>query len=413
MNQTTTARPITGAIQHYAWGGTDYLPQLLGRSNSDNQPWAELWLGTHPKGTARLEAEERTLADLIAEDPNAMLGEEVADKYGDQLPFLLKVLDVKQMLSIQTHPERGAAKRGFRDEEKAGIARDAPDRNFRDRNHKPELAVALTEFYLLHGFRPTADIRASLEAFRGWEVMLPLLEKEGITELYRHVMQLDQREVNQLLSPLQERLGKMSADVLDKEGADYWAAEAFRQYTDEEGNYDRGIFSVYWLNIVRLHPGEGIFQAAGIPHAYLRGACIELMANSDNVLRGGLTKKHIDVPQLLTNLNFSSIEPHHIQRVLTVDNWRHYPTPAEDFQLSVRQFNEGEVVEENDMGPAIYLVMSGSVQLDDNTVLFKGQSCFLPAGAVMELAAQEFSTIYRASVGERPNQEEHDARLKK
>lgn len=389
--------PFTGAIQHYDWGGFDFLPDFLGAEHPAGQPWAELWMGAHPKGPATLTGEQGDLARLIARDPRAILGPRVADRFQNRLPFLFKVLDVRDMLSIQVHPDKQAAEAGYAAEERTGKSQDAPDRNYRDDNHKPELGVALTDFYLLHGFRAPEAIKRSLTVHPEWTELAEVLEDQGVRGLYAHVMEASQDTIDRLLTPSAAGWKGGSFDRLQPE---FWAARAVEQYT-RDGHYDRGIFSIFWFNLVHLSPGEGIFQDAGIPHAYLEGACLELMANSDNVLRGGLTPKHIDVPELLDKTRFGAVMPTKLSPEAQSDGWYRYPTPAPDFALSFRDVPRGErLVLTGSDGPSILLLMSGSLDGTDGTLDTANRTVFIPAGQEAVFAASSDSRVFRAAVGE-------------
>ena len=392
-----TVYPFTGTVQHYAWGGYEYLPEFLHRDNKGNEPWAELWMGAHPKGPAKLTDDPRTLDELIEEAPRRILGGQVAERFSDRLPFLFKVLDVREMLSIQVHPTKKAAEKGFAAEEKSGPPRDAPDRNYRDDNHKPELGVALSDFYLLHGFRGAQAIERSLRDVPGWAELHSVLQEDGVKGLYAHVMNADQATINRLLEPLARSLeGKR----LDRSDPAFWAQRAFDQYT-KEGNFDRGVFSVYWFNLVHLQPGEGIFQDAGIPHAYLEGACLELMANSDNVLRGGLTPKHIDVPELMKHTRFEEVLPNKLRPERDADGWNRYPTPAPDFELAFRDFRgEDSLALTTTDGPAILLLLQGAVEAGNGRTLTEdARTAFVPAGQTFVLTGKKDGRIFRATVG--------------
>ena len=380
---------LTGVIQEYAWGGIDFIAELIGHSKSDNTPWAELWLGAHPRGAAA--TREGRLDTLIAAGPAEVLSQTIAQSYDNVLPFLFKVLDVHQMLSIQAHPTKEAAKTGFAREEAMGIDRTAPYRNYRDRNHKPELGVALTDFYLLHGFKSQAEIKAAIQAESAWTELLPILEERGLAALYQTVMKAEQAQVNAWLQPLADRL--VGQDGLQRNEADFWAKRAFEQYS-EAGNHDRGIFSVYWFNLVHLRPGQGIFQKAGVPHAYLEGCCIELMANSDNVLRGGLTPKHIDVPELMLQLDFSPVRPTIIEKQKGADGWQLYPVPVADFSLAYAQL-EAEESTAIPEGPAILLVLEGEVKIDE-LLLKRGEALWLPYGHQCQIDTKMNSQLYLA-----------------
>ncbi len=392
-----TPYTFDGVIQHYAWGGYSYLPELLDEPNPQHQPWAELWMGAHPKGPGQLRGSEHTLDELIAREPKTLLGAEVARRFNDQLPFLFKILDVREMLSIQVHPTKDAAERGFAREEHEGPGRDAPDRNYRDDNHKPELGVALTDFYLLHGFQSPAAIRKTLTTIPGWDLLLDTLDTDGTKALYARVMHADQTEIDRLLQPLVNRLAE---GAYTREEPDFWAQRAVEQYTDD-GHHDRGMFSIYWFNLVHLRPGEGIFQDAGIPHAYLEGCCIELMANSDNVLRGGLTPKHIDVPELLDKTRFSPVTPDVLHPKAAGPSWQTYPTPAPDFKLFRSTPAAGtSITVDTRSGAAILLLLDGQLSGDGVALDETARTTFIAAGSTLSLEVTEDSTVFLATVGE-------------
>jgi mannose-6-phosphate isomerase len=391
--------PLEGVIQEYAWGGQEFLARLLQREKPDQDtPWAEYWLGAHPKGAARL-PDGSTLSEQIADHPVQTLGDRVAGAFANRLPFLLKVLDVKDMLSIQVHPTKAAAEAGFAREESQGPPRTAPNRNYRDDNHKPELGVALTDFYLLHGFRSAEDIRETLEGHPEWHTLVPVLEQGGVKGIYQYIMMAPQEEINALLQPTVDRL--LSRAITDPTQADFWARRAIDQYS-KGGNHDRGIFSIYWFNLVRLRPGEGIFQAAGIPHAYLQGACVELMANSDNVLRGGLTPKHIDVTELLQHTLCDPVVPDILTPTPAGNHWFIYPTPAPDFSLLKCSYSDQQaVLIPATAEPSIILLLEGEVVDDHGESILNAhqRALFMPPGSSLHLRAVAPGVLYRATVG--------------
>jgi mannose-6-phosphate isomerase len=390
---------ISGILQHYAWGGYEYIPNLLGRQNPEQQPTAELWLGAHPRGAATIIDSTQNLAEAIATDPEGMLGEEVANRFNNRLPFLFKVLDVREMLSIQVHPTKEAAEAGFAREEAAGIDRTAPFRNYRDDNHKPELGVAITDFYLLHGFKSKRAILRLLRVIPEWDSLLPILEAQGVSGLYEHVMSVDQPTVDRLAQGAVDSLGPKTDD--GKEGLAYWTHQAVEKYS-KNGHHDRGIFSIWWMNIVHLHPGEAIFQDAGVPHAYLEGVCLEVMANSDNVLRGGLTPKHIDVKELLAHTVTSPVKPKLLLPNISPDNWERYPTPSPDFALYRAALSIGEDLEidTTEGGPLILFLLSGKLVSPSLTLTARRRAAFIPAGQIINFLAYERGTVvYRAGTG--------------
>lgn len=390
--------PIKGAIQHYAWGGTEFIPNLTNTQNRDNQPFAELWMGMHHRGPAVIEGSKQTLANFIESDPKGILGKKVAEQFDNRLPFLFKILDVNKMLSIQTHPTKEQAEIGFAKEEKAGIPITAKHRNFKDDNHKPEIMIALTNFWLLHGFQQASAIQTTLENIPEFAPLLPYFSNQNIYDLYQKIMEFSQEAVDELLTPLQERLSK-EKDLV-KSNPDYWAKLAFEDYT-RDGHFDRGIFSIYLFNLVNIPIGEAIFQDAGIPHAYLEGVNVELMANSDNVFRGGLTPKHIDVPELMNHLVTEGITPKILNGKRLSENEKVYRTPAPDFEVSQIQLSHNEQYKRISEAPDILIVMQGSIKVQSELTNFnrnRGEIFFAAYGVDYEIMAEEETMIFRASV---------------
>ena len=346
---------VKGVVKHYDWGGSQYLPSLLGRADRD-KPFAEYWMGTHPQGVAQLESE---LGRLIP------LTEKLAG-----LSFLLKVLDVKDMLSIQVHPTKAAAQQEFQRENNAGIPLEAPTRNYKDDNHKPELMVALSSFWLLHGFKQEQELRETLTRVQEFSSLLPIWKEGGNEALYKYVMTLPQNKVDQLLLPLLKRVSlQFKKGELSKSSPDYWAAKAGEQYC-QQGHADKGIFSIYFFNLVHVNPGEGVFQDAGIPHAYLEGQNVEVMANSDNVLRGGLTAKHVDVVELMKHTRCEGITPQLIKPQIEEGPIHWIQTPVADFKLGVVSIAAGSTKTLPIGEPSFLLCPNGVVELScGDTVL--------------------------------------------
>lgn len=407
---------LHGAVQHYAWGGCDFIPGLLGIANNERIPFAELWMGAHPKGpaTANVAGIDVPLDRLIAEAPDKILGSATSALFGGRLPYLFKVLDVAKMLSIQAHPTKKQAEQGFARENAAGIDLQASGRNYKDDNDKPEVAVALTEFWMLHGFRPLEQIA---EMFRTVPELHPIMpdfpEKLGHTEnkvqarrallqdLYRAVMTTPQDRIDLLLNTLITRLAR--TDTSDKNDPGHWAARASEIFCPVGGHCDRGIFSIYLLNLVHMGPGQGTFQPAGTLHAYLEGVTVELMANSDNVLRGGLTPKHVDVPGLMRIVSFDSGPPVIMDGLHTSASECVYQTSSDEFQLSSINLESGTQYLGNAAhGPDTIIVLSGSATLaanDYSTALTRGTIILVSAGMhYMLQASSDQAMLFKASV---------------
>lgn len=394
---------LLGKVQHYAWGGSSFIPQLLHVSNEGKKPFAEYWMGSHVNASSEIiagDGRKIKLNEYIQSFPEETVGQDVMKKFGG-LPYLLKILDVQDMLSIQVHPSKENAAKEFAAENKKNIPLTAPHRNYKDENHKPELMLALGEFWLLHGFKPMIKLKNTLAKTPELKFLIPIFEKGGYYELYRAVMEMDQEIVNETLQPLLDQIiPAYQKNELKKEDENFWAARAALTY-NEPGRIDRGIFSIYLFNLVNVKRGEVVFQDAGLPHAYLEGQNVELMANSDNVLRGGLTPKHVDVNELLKHVKFEETTPNIISEKAETKHIVFYPTPAPDFKLSKIELGENETISILSRSAAIFIVIHGSVKVHENNNLFickKGDSFISFDKAEFDLSTAEGAIVYSASV---------------
>jgi len=413
---------LNGVIRNYDWGGKEFLSELLSYPNPQQQPMAEYWLGAHETASSVIVTPDGDL-DLnkfISIDSEEILGKTVAKKFG-RLPYLLKLLDVKDMLSIQVHPSKHLAEVEFAKENAKGIPLNAPDRNYKDDNHKPELMVALSDFWLIHGFKPVEKLRATIQPIPELKPLLDVFDATGYDQLYKTVMEMPQASVNQLLQPMLDRILPLyNQNQLKKDQEDFWAAKAALTFNQPLSSIqhpvssiqhpvsslqhpvkiDRGIFSIYFLNLLHLKKGEGIFQDAGVPHAYLEGQNVEIMANSDNVLRGGLTTKHIDVKELMKNIKFEETIPI-ILLPQKINDEEVYRTAAPDFKLSrFELFKEDRPSFESATGE-ILLVMDGKILLSSGTdqiELDRGEAAFIISHRQISLKALAHTNMYRASV---------------
>lgn len=384
---------------HYAWGGTEFLPALLGMVNPGHQPFAEYWMGAHPAAPSELLTREGNLSLYTAcqQNPISVLSEKVYNRFGE-LPYLFKIQDVNEILSIQVHPSKAEAEKGFDREESEGIPINAPHRNYKDRNHKPEVMVALSEFWLLHGFKQLADIEKTLEDVPEFTVLLPYFRKEGLKALYQFVMEMQQPEINAMLTQLIKReIRRKNDGELTKEKPGWWVAKIFQGKT-EIGAIDRAIFSLYLFNIVKVNPGEAVFQAAGVPHAYMEGQCVELMANSDNVLRAGLTPKHIDVPELMKHTVFESIIPDVMSGNPVQPGERVYPCPVPDFGIARVDLTAGLSYTGTATSLEIWAVTAGGAVVNNSLVLKRGEAFAAFANESYTIEASGDCTLFRAFV---------------
>lgn len=395
---------LKGSIKHYEWGGKNFIPDLLQQPNPGAKPCAEYWLGVHPQDDCRILTEHgELLLKVYLRQHAALLGEQVQKQFG-HLPYLLKVLDVKDMLSIQVHPTKAEAEKGFARENELAIPLTAPNRNYKDDNHKPELMVALGDFWLLHGFRQPGEIELMLKTIPEFYPLLTVWYHEGLKGLYAHLMRMPQENVNEILQPLLRRILPLyDTGKLDKHHPDFWAARADRTFS-KNGQADRGIFSVYLFNLLHLTKGQGIFQDAGLPHAYLEGQNVEIMANSDNVLRGGLTPKHIDVDELLKHVVCTPTTVRIMEGNGVAGTEVLYACPVPDFQLGQFTLNKTQTARVSPLTAEILLLLSGSVLAEaggKQVTLKAGEPAAIAfPGQHVILTALEDSVIFRASVPE-------------
>lgn len=382
---------LQGVVQRYAWGSPTSIPRLLGLVE-DGEPWAELWLGAHPSAPSTVGSGAATLDTVIAADPVAALGTELAARFGGELPFLLKVLAAGAPLSLQSHPSIEQAEAGFDREEAAGLAIDAPNRSFKDRNHKPELICALTPFDALCGFRDpsaTLDVLATIDTPALDDVRQRLRSAAesgtGLDDLLEHLLTLDPADAVALTEPVVEACRRPSTNPHADVRA--MAAELGDRYPG-----DAGIVTALLLNLVHLNPGEALFLGAGNLHAYLRGTGVEVMANSDNVLRGGLTPKHVDVATLLDIVEARPL-PVQIQRPEVTDAFATYDVPVPEFSLERIDLDGSVTV----TGPAILLCTEGLADAGTQTLEQGGAAWLAAADGAVELTGH--ATVFVAGPG--------------
>jgi mannose-6-phosphate isomerase len=378
---------LDNTVRPYAWGSTTAIPTLLG-TEPTGEPQAEMWMGAHPGAPSR--TGRGTLADVVAADPEKELGPASVARFGPRLPFLLKLLAAGAPLSLQVHPDLAQAKEGYEDEEHRGVPLDAPHRNYKDANHKPELICALTEFDGLCGFRTPTETADLLDGL-GVASLKPYVDL-----LRAHPEDAALREV--LTAILTADPEEMSRTVAETAAACERLGGAYAPYAGIAHHYpgDPGVLAALLLNHVRLQPGEALYLGAGIPHAYLDGLGVEIMANSDNVLRCGLTPKHVDVPELLRIVRFEPGDPGVLRPEASPDGEEVYDTPIDEFRLSRYVLPEGTAPHDLTLpAPQILLCTAGSVRAGEHD-LTPGRSVFVPAGEKAEVSGT--GTLFRATV---------------
>ncbi|GHV57445.1 mannose-6-phosphate isomerase, class I [Spirochaetia bacterium] len=397
---------LKNQVKHYEWGSPKWIPQLLGAENAAGEPWAELWMGVHPGGPSQalLNTGEIALGNLIAQNPRLYLGEKTLENFGS-LPFLFKLLAAAKPLSIQAHPSREQACAGWQRENEQGPAMDSPNRNYRDDNHKPEIICALSPFTAMCGFREPAEIALLLEHFFG-----ALMDGKALRGLKTA---LAEPGADKALKSFLKTLFSLSAEARQEltgyirgKNTDFSGefGEEWKNVVRFAELYpgDPGIIAPLYLNLLKLESGDAVYLSAGVLHAYIDGFGVELMANSDNVLRGGLTPKHVDVDELMGVLDFSPLKPKILkpQRENPSANFSRYITPCREFSLGIMTGRGGKHIPPKGE-PAIVIVTEGSVTINagerEELVLHKGESAFISAEAT-GVAFTGAYTLYAATL---------------
>lgn len=393
---------LKNTIQNYAWGSPTAIPELLGDGNPKHEPKAELWMGAHPKAPSFVNCDGQwiSLIDLIDKSPREILGDTVASTFNNRLPYLFKVLAAAKPLSIQAHPSLDQAKNGYEKENRLGISLDAPNRNYKDKNHKPECICALSSFWALYGFRAPRDIIDMMvkNCPLGLAAELERLRKEpnskGLKRFFTELMTMESRQRKEVV----DEAAQNAIRLKDENPVFLWMTRLANEYP-----FDIGILSPMLLNLIELKPGEAMFLPAGQLHAYLEGVGIELMANSDNVLRGGLTPKHIDIEELLKVLNFESLAVQIFKAEKKDENERVYECGADEFLLSVVSVSEGESYRSKEArNVEIILCTEGEACIQDQWTeerinIKKGDSAIIPA-ALPAYTISGKAVIYKAAV---------------
>lgn len=393
---------LENVIQEYAWGSFTAIAEILGTQIPSEKPQAELWMGAHPKAPSRVKSDSGSipLDVLIKNNPNRILGDITAKKFSNQLPYLFKVLAAAKPLSIQAHPNRRQAKEGFERENRLGIPLDAANRNYKDDHHKPECLCALTEFWGLCGFREIPDIlslfsKVQPEGLTGFlDDLKQTPTPQGLMTFFSRLMALSNTHRESVIKDAVSQ----ARSLADTSPEFKWILTLFDEYAN-----DIGVLSPILLNLVRLQPGQAIFLNAGELHAYLDGVGIELMANSDNVLRGGLTPKHVDQKELLRVVNFCPCAPEIIVPLDVRAFEKAYPVHSDEFILSVIQVDIGQTyISAESRGPEILLCTHGDVKITEkkdkkDTFIRKGGSVIIPA-CVPLYAIEGCGVLYKASV---------------
>ena len=375
-----TIMELANPVQNYDWGCDSDIPRLFGIENTDGQPMAEIWMGAHPKAPSMVLVGEEKLAldQLISQEPEH-LGQSSVDKFGKNLPFLFKVLSAAKPLSIQTHPNQQQAQEGFQKENDAGIELGAFNRNYRDDNHKPELVYALTQYKAMNGFRPLEEM---IELFGMAELAvleepLKLLRDSSNDSALKHFYQT-------LMTLPEEKKQQLVKEALAFAQSSHHSVWQEVKHLNDHFPGDIGILSPLLLNVITLSPGQAMFLKAGTLHAYMKGTGLEIMACSDNVLRGGLTSKHVDIDELLRTVEFTTIREDEL--LLSPEEEKNgetvFDTPVDDFLFSI--ISPEQVTEPVQVQVAeILFCIEGKqtiVFADNKTLeLVPGASCFVSA----------------------------------
>jgi mannose-6-phosphate isomerase len=404
---------LRGALRTYAWGSRTAIAEFTGRPVPAAHPEAELWFGAHPGDPAWLETAqgETSLLEVLVADPEGQLGAASRARFGDVLPFLVKVLAADEPLSLQAHPSADQAVEGYLREERMGIPVSSPVRNYRDTSHKPELLVALQSFEALAGFRQASRTTELLRALAVSDLdpFIDLLndqsDADGLRALFTTWITAPQPDIDVLVpAVLDGAIQYVSSGATEFQSEAKTVLELGERYPG-----DAGVLAALLLNRISLAPGEAIFLPAGNLHAYLRGVGVEVMANSDNVLRGGLTPKHVDVPELLRVLDFTPTTEERLRAQTRREGPELiYETPTDEFAVALLTLDGDDLGHEIDApsrheGPQILLCTEGAATVHGKSkslTLERGMAAWVAAeDGPIRLVAQEPTKLFRATVG--------------
>jgi len=393
---------LKNTVQNYAWGSKKAIPELLGEIYSLEKPVAELWMGTHPRGVSQVMVNNQaiSLAEIIGQNPEQILGTNTALKFSNQLPFLFKLLAIEKPLSIQAHPDQKQAIAGFAKENKAGIALDAFNRTYKDKNHKPEIICGITDFWALNGFLPFQELitfftNLNSESIKAETNYLAAhLNPAAFKAFYTAIHNIDPVKKKKLVDDIL----KYATINKNNDQKCEWLLKINNEFPG-----DPGIISAAMLNLIQLKPGEAMFLPAKQLHTYLQGIGIELMANSDNVLRGGLTEKYINVQELVEILDFTEKTITILRPEKIANGFMLYNTPAEEFQLAKITVTNRFVYENfQNQSASILICLRGEAVIKDllnnKSVIFRKGQSLLIAAALTKYTISGEADIYCARV---------------
>jgi mannose-6-phosphate isomerase len=391
---------LKNIIQNYEWGTKGknaFIPKLINIKAKKDKPYAELWMGTHPKASSRIVINDKefNLDEVIHQYPKEMLGSNTVKKFSNTLPFLFKVLSANEALSIQAHPSKRQA---------IWLHKKDPN-NYPDSNHKLEIAVAIDSLTALVGFKPFGEIIDTLRKYpeirnfigkSSWSIAeRPNSFKKIFTRLIKKSVS-DEEELRNTIQKIYQRINrKPNQTEIEK-----YYVTLYKKY-----KIDFGLLILFFLNLVHLKKGEAIFTKPGVAHAYLKGNILECMSNSDNVIRAGLTPKFKDVNNLLKVLTYDLAQP----KILKGSKKAHsvvYKTNAKEFEIQIFSLIKNELKFQNQIGPRILFVLEGNLKFlsSDNGVnkpisLTKGDSVFLPAIlSKYKIVSEEFASFVLVAV---------------
>ncbi|MCF8242494.1 MAG: mannose-6-phosphate isomerase, class I [Melioribacteraceae bacterium] len=349
---------LINKIQNYAWGTKNenaFIPHFIGIEPEPDVPYAELWIGAHPKAPSEIviENEKHDLDFVISKFPEEILGKAVAERYNNKLPFLLKVLSINSALSIQTHPDKNLAE---------VLHRNDPE-NYPDDNHKPEIAIAIDSLEAIVGIKPFDEFKSAVKNYKELHPMIGSDLLNEINQLNKSTEDVTKKVYSKIMNADFETLQKVILKLKSRFEESEKLTDAEKQFLIQFDNYgiDVGLISLLLFNYVRINSGEAFFTEAGIPHAYIKGNIIECMANSDNVIRAGLTKKYKDIQTLLAMVNYNSSSS---EIIAAPPNDRFvYKTPADEFEIT-RIYGADKIFSvDSNKSTKVVLVMDGEIEI--------------------------------------------------
>ena len=393
---------IKGNFQHYDWGGRNFLPNLFQLKNEQLKPYAEYWLGAHPHLSSTLihlqNEKNNSLHEFIKTNPKSTLSEKTFNAFGE-LPFLCKIMDVNQMLSIQAHPNKEQALEGFEKENNQTNAQDFKNRFYKDANYKHEIIIAWSDFWLLYGIREPKEILATFQQLESCKEIFELVKEHNPIDAIKKLLFFSEEQKEIICTHLKNELTqRKTTENWNEDSYDFWIMNAFEQFSSSSINQQFGVLLIYFMNLLKLKKDSLIYMPSSTIHAYLKGRGFEVISNSDNVVRLALTNKKIDEEEFFKIGDFNPITQERIS-VFNLQENTIFKPPIQDFKIEVINLKPQQSISFECKGAELIFCKegAGNFRFEENKKFKKTDSFFITSNSKLTITSEITSTLYRIS----------------